>query len=117
MTSTLLQERVITAYNATTRVITLNEAITGSISANTPCEIIPAGYSALWDAISLRAALYAGRIAGISNDRERRINIEYASAMKTIRDLLCNIQGRTGDAFDRRTIDGEQGSWVLWTGS
>ena len=117
MTNTILQERTVVAYNATTRVITVDTAFTGPPVQFTPCEIIPAGYSALWDAIALRSALYAGRIAGISNDRERRINTEYASAMKTIRDLLCNIQLRTGDFFDRRTMDGDQGSWIVWTGA
>lgn len=100
------QERVIEAYNATTRLATLRNPIT-VFAAETAVyyEIMPPMHYALLETIAAWAAIKMGTIRKISQSHMANIVMQYQAEMKTIRDNQSNLQMRKPKHFKKDTID------------
>lgn len=73
-------------------------------------EIAPGGSQSLYEAIVCRAALKLGTGRKITANHAESIRREYLSALKTIGDNLTNIQTRTGQGFQKDTVDNPEAS-------
>jgi len=100
------QERIIESYDAETRVCTLRVPITnaGTTTGHT-YEIMPPAHYALWEAIAAWGAMKMGAMAKISGTHMEFIRIQYAAAIKTIRDQLSTIQSRTGPHLSKNNYN------------
>jgi hypothetical protein len=116
---TTWQERVVDTYTPSTGVCTVRQAFSPSIASATAVryEILPTGYTSLWDAISLSAALRLGAARSVSQAKMGSLQLEYRNACKSIKDNLSNLQMRTGKSFLKNTSDNpERGAnaWNSW---
>lgn len=107
--SGIIQERLIVSHDAAAGTITLGSALTGSYGGSTKYayEVSPPVTQAFMQAVACRAALGLGTRARLPEGQLELIRRTYADAIKTIRDRLSTMQGRTPPSFDRNTVDNE----------
>lgn len=105
ITSTVVEERTITAYNSSTGVVTVRLPFTISTGSGKTYEIIPQGSENIMEAVAMRSALKLGVIRKASDSHQRQIQIEYMAALKTVHDNLANMQGREGKFWILSTVD------------
>lgn len=97
-------ECVITSHNSETRDLLLATApinIDGSYSY----EIVPFLMEPMIDAISISAAMRAGVGRKITQAHMQSLMLAYKQSIKTSYDMLSNMNGRVGKAFNGTTID------------
>lgn len=78
-------------------------------------EIAPAGSQALYEAVATASALKLGVGRKISQVHRESIQYQHRVAMKTIGDLLTNVQGRLPHFIDKNTVDNpttREFSWI-----
>jgi len=86
-------------------VFTTRTVMSSAVSTGYQYEVVPAGYTAIAEAVSMAGASKFGLGRGMSQKKANQIAIEYAEAIKTITDRLSNLNMRFGDHYDRQTID------------
>lgn len=101
------EERIISSYDAGTRVCGLRRPFTHNLgSSNLRYEIVPFTASqSLLEAIATRAAMKGGAGRGISQAWRDTLTQEHKMAMKTIKDNLQYYNTRTGKSFEKDTFD------------
>lgn len=103
--SGIRQERIITAYDASTRTVTVNLPWDSTPSANTPYEIAPYASQPLYEAVSVACAMKLGAYTNISDSHQQKIANEYRTALKTVRDNFSNLNIRLPKGFEKNTVD------------
>lgn len=68
-------------------------------------ELTQFGVEHLQDAIACRMAIRMGTIARLSDKDKRGLLMEFRQVMKTVGDQVINMQARTGNYFNRDTVD------------
>lgn len=115
----MVQERMISEYNAGSRVATLSSALTlGGDSGLTAgqtytYEVAPPSYSPLMHAVAAKVAMSFGVPVGLSMTDMTKLDIEYRNAMKATRDILSNAIERVPKTMDRQTVDNPETDWGL----
>jgi hypothetical protein len=99
------EERVITSYNPTTRVVTLARPFTVTGSTTYTYEVCPPQSQGMVEAIAIAAALKLGAWRKISQAQNQLLTQQYRSAIKTIGDNLANMNLRTGKGYAKDTRD------------
>lgn len=114
----VLDEKVISSYNATTGVVVLRGALAtaSAPSANSAYEIAPLGTQPLYEAIACKSAMKLGTIMKISGVHNEMLRHQYAAALKALRDIVASMQMRAGHGVDRSTIDNTALGWYSWRG-
>lgn len=120
-TSGVFSERVISAYAASTGIVTSRNSF--NVVDNDPVryEVIPAGSGPFWPAAATLAAMRIGTGRKISQSHLAMLMNQHRSDMKTLRDTLFQMQGRVPKFMDRNTIDNmdrtfsfeKEGEWRL----
>lgn len=106
-TSGVVEERVISSYDASTAEATVyvpfDEASSGGSKAY---EIVPWQWSqGVWDAVAARAALRVATWRRAGDAVMRQLTLEHDRARKTAYDLFNHIQNRAPKRYDRHTVD------------
>jgi len=112
------EERIITAYSQATPsvpTITLRSDLTRTIAngESLEYEVCPPIVLSMWEAIAARASLKLLASRSASQSKYAMIQAEYASALKTVRDNLSNLQLRTGKGVEKNTVDNPFGLWKM----
>lgn len=101
-----IEERVIGSHDVETGVVTVRVPFAYTApGANIPYEIAPIGTQSFCEAIAARGALKLASYRDIKETHYRKIQAEYKAALKTVRDRLTNMQGRTGKYLEKETVD------------
>ena len=66
----------------------------------------------MYEAIAIRSSLKLGQYGGMAESRVRGLAMEYREAIKTVRDRLSNLQGRTGQFWQVDTEDHPDNAYV-----
>lgn len=117
--SQVWQERIIATHDVATGVITPRLPFDPSL-ANTSgltYEIVPffLNESFIETMVAL-SALKLGTYRKVPMTQYQQMMHQYQISVKTLRDQLTNLQGRTGKSFDRKTEDNEDYSpWSRWS--
>lgn len=106
-TSGVIEERLVSAYDASTRVATLHVALDhGSVGTGKAYEVVPWTWSqAVWDAVAARSALRVATFRRAGNNVMQQLTIEYNRTLKTAFDLFNHVQNRSPKHYDRNTVD------------
>lgn len=100
----VVDECVISAYNAATRVATLRTAAVNTAGTYN-YEVVPFTMEPMVDAVSLSAAIRAGVGRKISQAHQQSLAFAYRQAIKTAHDTLGNMNSRAGKRFTGGTVD------------
>lgn len=103
--TSVTEERMITAYNPSTRTCTLNLPMDSLANGSYNYEIAPFISYSLYEAVVVRAALKLATMRNASQAKQSSLRIEYASHLKSAYDSICEMQARTGKSFQRNTVD------------
>jgi hypothetical protein len=98
------EERIITAYNTSTRVATVGRPFTLSVS-NYSYEVAPPNFQSMTEAVTLASAIKLGTWRKVSQSQHALLVEQYRMALKTITDNLSNMQARTGKSWQKYTPD------------
>lgn len=101
----LREERIVTAYDASTRTATVNINWTSTPATNTPYEVAPYASQPLYEAVSCGAAMKLAAYANISDSHQEKIANQYRGALKTVRDNLSTMNMRQPKGFEKNTVD------------
>ena len=106
-TSGVVEERVISAYNASTGVATVYVPFTYATAGSSKAyEIVPWQWSqGVWDAVAARAAIKIATWRRAGDLAMRQLRMEYELARKTAYDLFNHVQNRAPKRYDRNTVD------------
>ena len=99
------QERVITAHDVSTGVITVSPAFSPALGANVTYEIAPMAGPALYNAVAMRGALTLLASKGGAASRYQKVMAEYVAAMKALRETVTNMEARVGKRFQADVPD------------
>ena len=107
---TVVEERIIESYDASTRTATVRRPFTADINSDgtkpgLEYEVAPVGMSSLYQAIACAAAINLGTARNITQKQMQFLMLQYKINMKTIGDNLSNMQSRIGKHYDKRTVD------------
>lgn len=105
--SGVVEERVISAYNASTGVATVYVPFEyATAGASKAYEIVPWQWSqGVWDAVAARAAVKVATWRRAGDTVMRQLNLEHERARKTAYDLFNHVQNRAPKRYDRNTVD------------
>jgi len=105
--SGVVEERLITAYNPSTRVATLSIGLThASVGASKAYEVVPWAWGQpVWDAVAVRAAIRIATWRRTSEGVIRQLQMELQRCMKTAYDGFNHVQMRVSKGYDRNTVD------------
>jgi len=99
------EERIISAYNASTRTATVNRPFTLSATTNYSYEACPPNSQAYVEAVTLASAIKLGTWRKVSQSHHALLVEQYRMAIKTITDNLSNMQARVGKSWQKDTPD------------
>lgn len=108
-TAVIVQERMITAYDPLTKVITFSPGLdplpewSGTSFTDGSCtyEVVPLHMKIVEEALALRIARKMAHVTG-DMDRGQALNLEFHDALRTIKDQTTRAIARTGHRFERR---------------
>jgi len=99
------EERIISAYDASTRTATVSRPFTLSATTNYSYEVCPPNSQAYVEAVTLASAIKLGTWRKVSQSHHALLVEQYRMAIKTITDNLSNMQARTGKSWQKDTVD------------
>jgi len=107
-TSGMVEERIISFYNETTRLIQFRSALstTGLWGETLSYEIIPAHFNAVAESVSQAASM--NLLVGarrVTKAQHAMLMINFKSAMKTAMDHFTFMQNRIPKKYDKDTVD------------
>jgi len=107
---TVLEERIIESYDASTRTATVRRPFTADINSDgtkpgLEYEVAPTGMQSLYQAIACACAINLGTVRNVTKKQMDFFVLQYKMNMKTIGDNLSNLQNRQGKSYDKRTVD------------
>jgi hypothetical protein len=113
-----IETRIISAYDPSTRQVTVRHAFTVEDAGSVTYEIFPIGSAAFTEAIALSAVLKLGAARGLSAVRTKHFMDLFRQARRTETQRLTNMMARRGKHIDKRTRDnpdaGLQGLYGPW---
>jgi hypothetical protein len=99
------EERIISAYDASTRTATVSRPFTLTAATNYSYEVCPPNSQAYVEAVTLASAIKLGTWRKVSQSHHALLIEQYRMAIKTITDNLSNMQARTGKSWTKDTPD------------
>ena len=100
-----IETRIISAYDPSTRAVTVRQAFTVEDAGTVSYEIFPIGSGAFTEAIALSAVLKLGAARGLSAVRTKHFMDLFRQARRTETQRLTNMMSRRGKHVDKLTRD------------
>ena len=102
----VIEERVIAEHDADATTVTVRVPFAHNAAGGSKAyEIAPAGSQSLYEAIAVRGALKLAAYRNVPDTHYRKLQNEYKGAIKSVRDRLSNLQGKTGKYLEKATVD------------